>query len=119
MAKVEGLSSVLKALGDRIEGARKEGSPKVRVSFTAAHAFFVHENRTAHHETGQAGFLLDSARDMAGDLAGIVAGAMKRGLALTDALLLAGLRLQREAQTRCPVDTGLLRSSAQTTLEAR
>lgn len=66
---------------------------------------------------GRAGFLLDVAREMSAELGEIVFKALKRGLTVGKALLLAGLRLQRESQRNTPVDTGALRASAFTRLE--
>ena len=66
---------------------------------------------------GRAGFLLDVMREMATELQGIVLKAMKRKVAFGKALLLAGLRLQRESQQNVPVEFGNLRASAFTRLE--
>jgi hypothetical protein len=117
MAKVEGLNAVLKALGKRLDDARREGSPGVRVSFSAAYAVWVHERRDLRHKTGKAGFLLDPARRLAPELGAMVGDGLKKGLTLSQSLLRAGLRLQREAQAECPVEFGALRASAATTLE--
>jgi CRISPR/Cas system-associated exonuclease Cas4 (RecB family) len=66
---------------------------------------------------GQAKFLESAARELARDLGRMVAVALKEGKTLAQGLLLAGLRLQAEAQRRTPVDTGHLRSSAFTRQE--
>ena len=66
---------------------------------------------------GRAGFLLDVARELSRELGEIVAKGLKRGLKMVDALLLAGLRLQRESQLNVPVDTGNLKASAFTRVE--
>ncbi len=69
---------------------------------------------------GKAGpkFLEGPAREMREVFARIIYEALSKGKTLSQALLLAGLRLQREAQLRVPVDTGSLKSSAFTRLEA-
>lgn len=118
MAKVEGLNEVTKALGKRLDDAKAEGSPSVRVSYSAAYAYWVHERRDIKHTTGKAGFLLDPARRLAPELGTMIGDQMKKGRTLSQALLLAGLRLQRESQQECPVEFGLLRASAATTLES-
>jgi len=66
---------------------------------------------------GQAKFLEQPARTMTGVLSDIVAVALKAKKTMAQALLLAGLRLQRESQKLVPIDTGNLRASAFTRLE--
>ncbi len=67
--------------------------------------------------TGQAKFLEQPARELKDVFAKIVRDAMARKSTLAQALLLAGLRLQRESQKLVPVDTGNLRASAFTRIE--
>ncbi len=52
-----------------------------------------------------------------GELNRIISTALQRGSTLAQALVLAGLRIQRESQKNCPVDTGNLKNSAFTRLE--
>lgn len=66
---------------------------------------------------GHAKFLEQPARQLTGVLSDIVAKAMQEKKTMAQALLLAGLRLQRESQELVPVDTGNLRASAFTRLE--
>lgn len=66
---------------------------------------------------GQAKFLEAPAREYRNVLGQIVLTAIKRGASFIHALYLAGLRLQREAQLRVPVDTGNLKASAFTRKE--
>lgn len=66
---------------------------------------------------GQAKFLEQPARTLTDVLSEIVAVAMKAKKTMSQALLLAGLRLQRESQKLVPIDTGNLRASAFTRLE--
>lgn len=65
-------------------------------------------------------FLTDTAMELrnSGEFLRIMVEAMRAGKTLAQALLLAGLRLQRESQERVPVDTGNLKASAFTRLEA-
>jgi hypothetical protein len=67
---------------------------------------------------GQAKFLETPLRTERDVLARIVIQALARGQPLSVALFLAGLRLQRESQRLVPVDTGNLKASAFTRLEA-
>ena len=94
--------------------AREAADASVAVGFAADYAIYVHENLQAHHPVGQAKFLESAAREGEAQLRSIVESGLKRGLTLKQALLLAGLWLQGEAQRRVPVDTGNLRASAYT-----
>ena len=66
---------------------------------------------------GQAKFLEGPLRELAGELHRIMVAQLAAGRTPAQALLAAGLRLQREAMQRCPVDSGNLKSSAFTRLE--
>lgn len=61
---------------------------------------------------GQSKFLEQPAREKQDVLAALVVKAAKAGLGLQKALVIAGLRLQRESQKLVPVDTGNLKGSA-------
>jgi hypothetical protein len=91
----------------------------VTVGFTQHYAIYVHENLNAHHDVGEAKFLEKPARELSenGDLTLIIYNAWRQGKTMAEALVLAGLRLQREAQDRCPVKTGALKASAFTRLD--
>ena len=65
----------------------------------------------------QAKFLEGPAREMKEEFGRIVITVLTQGKTLAQGLLAAGLRLQREAQLRVPVDTGNLKASAFTRLE--
>ena len=134
MAKIENLQRLIDKLRDRAAKSRKDDNCSVSVGYTAAYALYVHENRNVVHAgqqfvsyasgkrreytgVGKAGFLLDPARRLSPQLASITAQARQRGLTMAQALLLAGLRLQRESQLECPVDTGAMKASAFTRLD--
>ena len=89
----------------------------VVVGFTQRYALFVHENMQAKHPVGQAKFLETPARELGSEIGRIVRTAVARGVSIGKALILGGLRLQREAQLLCPVDTSALKSSAFTVPE--
>lgn len=130
MAEVQRLEAVVRALRDR--AARHAERASVVVGYTAAYALFVHENMEMKLE-GQprpsglgvywgpegAGpkFLEGPARENRDVLAEIVKTAIRQGKTEAQALLLAGLRLQRESQLRVPVEFGNLKNSAFTRLE--
>ncbi len=62
-------------------------------------------------------FLEQPAREFQREMASDVRTASKRGVPLIKALIIAGLRLQRESQEIVPIDTGNLRASAFTEKE--
>jgi hypothetical protein len=115
--QLTGLDSLVAKLKARAEKTQREANAAVIVGYTASYAIFVHEDMEAVHPVGQAKFLEQPARTMAKELGRQIGEAKKRGVELPQALLLAGLRLQRESQLLCPVDTGALRASAFTRLE--
>ncbi len=119
MAKVEGLSSLVAKLQALITKSKKEDDVSVSVGFTQNYALPVHENLQAKHPVGSAKFLEQPAREMSNDgtFSGIFTAAKKAGKTTAQALLLCGLRLQRESQLLCPIDTGALRASAFTKID--
>lgn len=118
VATIKGVEKVVAALRNKAAAMRGEESPTVTVGYTASYAIYVHERVDLKFKVGQAKFLEEPARNLASTLAQIVKDALKRGVTMSKALLLAGLRLQRESQKLCPVDTGNLRASAYTRLES-
>lgn len=118
MAKVEGAKALVAKLNGLAEKA-KEAGVSVVVGFTQEYALPVHENLEAKHPVGSAKFLERPFRDLSSDgtLATIVHESLKRGASMEQALLLAGLRVQRDAQLETPVLTGALRASAYTRVE--
>lgn len=119
MPKIEGIEKVLQSIQSRVRASQNQHDVSVIVGYTQAYAIYVHENLEAHHPIGQAKFLEQPARELAGELAEIVKGAIRQGKTLSQALLIAGLRLQRESQLLVPVDTGALKGSAFTRLEEK
>jgi hypothetical protein len=131
MAKVEGVSKLLSQLKAREKARGKDAS--VVVGYTAATAIFVHENvemklqgqprpkgRGLYWDPqgrGQAKFLEQPFRTLRPEFARIIREALSKGKTIEQALLLAGLRLQRESMMLVPVDTGALRASAFTRIE--
>lgn len=119
-----------------VEAILKTGG-EVVVGFTAAYAVYVHENvamklkgkpRTGKGAKGkywdpqgkaQAKFLESPFRSMKNELVNITALAVAKGASLQQGLYIAGLRLQREAMERTPVDTGNLKASAFTEKSAK
>jgi len=65
----------------------------------------------------KAKYLEQPARELKTELGRIAGKAMENGASMSDGLLLAGLRLQRESQELVPVDTGNLKNSAFTRKE--
>jgi CRISPR/Cas system-associated exonuclease Cas4 (RecB family) len=120
MAKIGGLTKLVEQLRAKAAKSRKEDNVSVSVGFTQQYAIFVHEDMTARHPVGQAKYLEQPARQLSSDgtLGRIVLEAKQNGKTMAQGLLLAGLRLQREAQMLTPVDTGALKASAFTRLDS-
>lgn len=132
MAEIKNLERLVAKLRQKAAQAKVDGDASVVVGYTAAYALYVHENTQMKLKgqprpkgkpgvywgpSGQAKFLEQPARTLQPELAKIILTAKQRGLPLAQALLLAGLRLQRESQRLVPVVTGNLRASAFTRLE--
>lgn len=68
---------------------------------------------------GQSKFLEQPARELNNDgtFSNIALGVLRKGKTMAQALLLCGLRLQRESQKLVPVDTANLKASAFTRLD--
>lgn len=107
----------------------------VEVGFSAAHAIHVHEmipKTLGEHKPRPSGigwfwgppdhgpkFLEAPARELAPELGKMIRQGLKAKLTMAQSLMFAGLRLQRAAQERVPVEHGALRASAFTTLVPR
>lgn len=127
---MKGIENLNRKLRDM---AARAGDPHVSVSvgYTAQYALWVHENRQMKWAglprksgigvywgpKGRAGFLLDVAREMSDELAQTVRELIAKGKTVAQALLVAGLKLQRGSQKEVPVEHGNLRASAFTRLE--
>lgn len=128
MPRIEGLPSVLKALQ---KAAKKYGEEHVSVvvGYTAKYAIYVHENIEMKWKglprrkpskgnywdpagRGQAKFLEQPARELKREFQRLIRTACENGATLKKAILIAGLRLQRESQQLVPVDFGNLKASA-------
>ena len=111
MPIIERVTQVKNVLKKLLLKATKNGKASVTVGFTQSYSLFVHEL----HPT-KSKFLENAARNKATEIATVVRTSMQRGLSLEKSLILAGLRLQREAQVNTPVDTGALKASAFTSV---
>lgn len=129
IGKLSDIENVLELSKNFDKWAQKFKPTVVIVGFTAAYALYVHE-RVAMKLKGlprkkpskgrywdpipraQAKFLEEPARTMGKELGRIVAEITKSTGSLEQGILAAGLRLQREAMLRVPVDFGNLKASA-------
>jgi hypothetical protein len=135
--EIKGLGALNAQLRERAARAAKDSNGAVLVGFTARYAIYVHEMREpktlgmskprpsglgVYWGPSQSGpkFLENPAREMNNDgtFGDLITRALRAGRTLMQGLLIAGLRLQREAQMRVPVEYGILRASAFTRLEA-
>lgn len=103
---------------------RPRGTPNPPKSDAQRRAMFaaIRDNEERGHvpwTVGQPKFLEEPARILndSKEFSRIVITAIRQGRTLMEGLLLAGLRLQRESQLLCPVDTGALKGSAFTRVE--
>lgn len=112
MVKIEGAEKVYEALRKLHEQTAQDAKSVVVVGFTQNYAVYVHENLEAYHHVGQAKFLETPLRVNRNDIATVITLGVQRTKSVLKGLLLGGLRLQREAQKLCPVDTGALKNSA-------
>jgi hypothetical protein len=112
MPEIQGFKKVQTYLKARKAKSLEQDQVSVSVGYTSAYAIFVHEDLQAHHTNGRAKFLEDPARRLSPDLARIVREALAKGATMLQALMFAGLRLQRESMREVPVDTGALKNSA-------
>lgn len=134
MAELLRFNGLAKKLRAKVEAAG-DAEPVVLVGYTAAYALYVHENLEmklkgqprSHGKglywdpqgRGQAKFLEQPARENQTRYAEIVKAKLLEGKTLAQALLVAGLALQRDSQELVPIDTGNLRASAFTRPEEK
>lgn len=133
--KVEGVDKILQQIGERIRKTVQDLNAVVAVGYSTAYALHVHENiemkwrglpRRAPAKgvywgpKGQAKFLEQPFRELnrTGVIGDIVRKALLKGATMGQALLLAGLRVQRESQKLVPIDTATLKNSAFTVIES-
>jgi ABC-type sulfate/molybdate transport systems ATPase subunit len=134
MAKVTIDSKKLQATLNKLANKEKPKTTVV-VGYTAKYALAVHEkvgmilkgqSRKSGSGKGKywdpqgkakAKFLEDPARTERKEIARVIQQAMQAGIPFDKALLLGGLRLQRESQKQVPVDLGNLKASAFTQKE--
>lgn len=130
ITKIKSVSSLLRKLEKLERDSKRKNNGTITVGYSASYAVFVHENKEMKLKgqsrtqkksggrfwdpqgRGQNKFLEEPARTFKNTMANLVTQAMKNGASLTKALLVAGLRLQRESQKLAPVDTGNLKASA-------
>lgn len=110
---VDGIPGLKKKLLEKAKELGGQGD--VIVGFTQHYAVHVHENLQAKHKEGKtAHYLLKAARMIWPLVPKYVNKMVAAGHTIVKGLIVAGLRIQREAQLIVPVDTGALRASAYT-----
>ena len=146
MAELRNFKRLMRSLEKYERESLRKDTGNVIVGFQANYALYVHEfgpsskrrirsdaerramfaamrerEKRGHKSwrVGQPKFLEQPARELSnnGELARLVFGAVKQGVGLVKALIVAGQRLQREAQELVPVDTSNLKGSAFTAKE--
>lgn len=116
MAMVTGVGKLLRQLKQLANESKKNYTASVTVGFTQGYALPVHEITTWKHKVGQAKYLTIPFNALREEIKSLIVRAIKNGATAEQALLIAGLRVQREAQLLTPVDTGALKASAFTSL---
>ena len=108
---IQGLNSLKRKLAKLLVDAKKASKADVVVGHTQAYALYVHEV-PASHVVGEVEYLLKGYRAAESRVRQNIPKAMQNGATLEKALLIGGLLIQRESQSRTPVDTGALKASA-------
>ena len=112
--KIEKVEKLLASLRAKAAKSIKDDQVDAKVGYSANYALHVHERTDIPHKTGQAKYLETPLKTKRKELEKIIKDALKRGLTTGQAVLMAGLYLQRESQKLVPVDTGYLKNSAYT-----
>lgn len=109
--RIEGIGKIRKIFKDSKKDAK---SSSVDVGYTANYALPVHEMVGANFKAPgtQAKFLEQPLRELQPNLKTKLQSLFDRRLNLKQALVMIGLKLQRDSQKICPIDTGNLRASA-------
>ena len=120
-AKIDGMEKLNRQLRQLANKAKASAREDVIVGFTQRYAIWVHEVQAQHEPGKQWKYLESPARTLAatGELMRIVREVYQKTQNLTQAMLTAGLRIQREAQNITPIDTGALKASAFTTKQSQ
>lgn len=106
---LERLKAKMEALKQKVMGQNNV----VVVGFTQRYAKKVHEDLEAHHKEGkQAKYLESPARSKSSEIRQVIGKVYTQTKRMDKALLMGGLRLQREAQLIVPIDTAALKASA-------
>ena len=117
MSATEGLNKILANLADEAKKAKNAALEFVAVGYSADYALPVHEDLQRIHPNGQAKFLEQPMRLLAGQFGKAIAQAVKEGKTLPQAQLEAGEILLTESQKLVPVQTGTLRDSGYVKVE--
>ena len=87
------------------------------VGYSQDYALEQHERLDYQHKVGQAKYLETAARVSESDVKHLLRSASTKDK-LAEAILKAGLLIQRRSQELCPVDTSALKASAFTSIES-
>lgn len=102
----------------RKQQAKELGQEVIVVGYTQAYALYVHEDMEAKHTNGQAKYLETVTREKQQDIKRVLRQGYQSTGSIIQAMVLAGLYIQRESQKLVPVDTGALKNSAFTRKES-
>ena len=119
MPRLENFKELQKRLQRMRAESKTEDNTSVTVGFSQNYAVWVHEVRANHKDGKQWHYLSTPARQLESELGQIILTAYKTTGNMLKSLLVAGMRLQREAQQIVPIDTAALKASAFTAPTAR
>jgi hypothetical protein len=112
MPKIEGLKSLQTKLRKLESVSKRKDDVTVTVGYTQRYAIYVHERDLNYNRPGsQWKYLETPAREKERDIAKAAANTYGLTGSMEKALIIAGMRLIREAEPLVPVNSGALKAS--------
>jgi len=119
MPKVDRLNNVVATL-KKLRAKWDHDEKVVQTGYSQNYAIYVHENQGATHKEGkQSKYLESPARRYRKEISDVIRRTYIQTKSIEKALIVGGLRLQRESQLIVPIDTGALKASAYTSVESK
>ena len=119
MPRLVNFTKLQKKLQQMEKKSKADANVGVTVGFCQNYAVWVHERQATHKEGKQWKYLSTPARQLESELGQIILTVYKTTGNMLKSLLVAGMRLQREAQQIVPIDTAALKASAFTAPTAK
>lgn len=114
MPKIEGLKSLIRKFKELRTTSKKKDNVTVTAGYTQRYAIWVHERNIPHKRpaTAQWRYLITASREKEAEISRAAVQAYALTGSMEKALIVAGLRLIREAQPLVPVASGALKASS-------